>query len=64
MKFSIFLTLILFTLNLTAQKLYEYDVEKQIKKLGIELTTPAKPAANYVGAVKTGNLIRQGRNFN
>jgi len=57
MKYSIIFLSILFTLNSAAQKLYDYDVEKRIKDLGMVLTTPAKPVANYVGAVKTGNLI-------
>lgn len=33
------------------------DVEKKMKELGIELMTPTKPMANYVKAVRTGNLI-------
>lgn len=33
------------------------DVEAKLKQLGIKLPTPAKPVANYVGAVRTGNLI-------
>ena len=39
------------------ESLYSYNVEEKIKELEIELTTPGKPVANYVGAVKTGNLI-------
>jgi enamine deaminase RidA (YjgF/YER057c/UK114 family) len=31
--------------------------EQNLKSLGIELPTPAKPIANYVPAVRTGNLI-------
>lgn len=31
--------------------------EQKLKELGIELPTPAKPIANYVSAVRTGNLI-------
>jgi enamine deaminase RidA (YjgF/YER057c/UK114 family) len=33
------------------------DVEAKLKQLGIKLPTPAKPVANYVGAVRTGNLV-------
>ena len=33
------------------------DFEKTIKKLEITLPEAAKPIANYVGAVKTGNLL-------
>lgn len=33
------------------------DIEKRLAELGIELPVPAKPVANYVGWVKTGNLV-------
>jgi len=33
------------------------DVEAKLKELGIKLPTPAKPIANYVGSVRTGNLV-------
>ncbi len=32
-------------------------IAEKIKELGIEIPSPATPAANYVGFVKTGNLI-------
>ena len=32
-------------------------VEDKLKSLGIELPTPAKPVANYVPWVKSGNLV-------
>ena len=35
----------------------EYDPEAKLKELGIELPTPSAPVANYVNAVRTGNLI-------
>lgn len=35
----------------------DYDPEARIKALGIELQTPSAPVANYVNAVRTGNLI-------
>ena len=35
----------------------DYDPEAKLKELGIELTTPAPPVANYVNAVRTGNLL-------
>lgn len=38
-------------------ELYEYDVEAKIAEMGIELTSPPAPVANYVNAVRTGNLI-------
>ena len=37
--------------------LYDYDVEEKIKELGIVLVEPAKPIANYVNSVRTGNLV-------
>jgi enamine deaminase RidA (YjgF/YER057c/UK114 family) len=33
------------------------DAETKLKELGITLPTPAKPIANYVPTVKTGNLV-------
>ncbi len=33
------------------------DVEQRLKELGITLTTPSKPLANYVHAVRSGNLV-------
>ncbi|MEM9324343.1 MAG: RidA family protein [Bacteroidota bacterium] len=39
------------------QPLYDYDVEARLTELGIELPEPSKPVANYVNAVKTGNLV-------
>lgn len=33
------------------------DVEKKLKDLGIQLPAPQKPIANYVKAVRTGNLV-------
>ena len=32
-------------------------VEAKLKALGLELPPPPRPAANYVGAVQTGNLL-------
>jgi len=37
-----------------AQKI---DFDKKLKELGIELTPPSKPIANYVKAVRVGNLL-------
>lgn len=34
-----------------------YDPEAKLAELGIELSTPSAPVANYVNAVRTGNLI-------
>ncbi len=33
------------------------DIEKRLKDLGIKLPEPPRPAANYVQAVRTGNLL-------
>jgi len=33
------------------------DYDKKLKDLGVELMEPTKPMANYVKAVRTGNLI-------
>lgn len=35
----------------------EYNPEAKLAELGIELSTPSAPVANYVNAVRTGNLI-------
>jgi enamine deaminase RidA (YjgF/YER057c/UK114 family) len=32
-------------------------IDARLKELGIELPQPAKPVANYVGWVRTGNLV-------
>ncbi len=34
-----------------------FDPEARLEKLGIELPTPPAPVANYVRAVRTGNLV-------
>ncbi|MEQ6165907.1 RidA family protein [Ekhidna sp. MALMAid0563] len=37
--------------------LYDYDVEEKIASMGIELVEPSAPVANYVNAVRAGNLV-------
>ena len=37
--------------------LYDYDIEERLKELNIALPEAAKPVANYVNAVRTGNLV-------
>ena len=37
--------------------LYDYDVEERIAELGLELRIPGVPVANYVNAVKVGDLV-------
>lgn len=34
-----------------------YDPEAKLQELGIELNTPSLPVANYVNAVRAGNLV-------
>lgn len=43
--------------NTNAPELYDYDVEELLTVLGIELTIPDPPVANYVNAVRAGNLV-------
>ena len=51
-----FLTLLIVVQGVTlfAQQI---DFDKKLKALGVELLPPAKPVANYVRAVRTGNLL-------
>lgn len=37
--------------------LYDYNVEQRLKELNIELQQPGPPVANYVNAVRSGNLV-------
>ena len=50
----IFLGVILTTLTAFSQTV---DFDKKLKELGIELSPPSKPVANYVKAVRVGNLL-------
>ena len=34
-----------------------YNPEQKLKELGIQLSSPSSPVANYVNTVRTGNLI-------
>ena len=36
---------------------FSQKIEQKLKEMGIELPTPQAPMANYVSAVRTGNLI-------
>ncbi|MEK9613713.1 MAG: RidA family protein [Flavobacteriaceae bacterium] len=57
----VFLASVFFSCNSTAQdsqnETYDYNPEAQLEKLGIALQTPSAPVANYVNAVRTGNLL-------
>lgn len=63
MRKTIILILFVSACNSSADKikpveeLYAYDVEERIKELGIELGEPNKPVANYVNAVRSGDLV-------
>ncbi|MBT2163562.1 RidA family protein [Zobellia barbeyronii] len=43
--------------NVLAQNETDYDPEAKLLELGIELSQPSAPMANYVNAVRSGNLI-------
>ena len=49
--------IICFVLAAIATNAQRVDFDKKLKELGIELMEPTKPMANYVKAVRTGNLI-------
>ncbi|HEX8061306.1 MAG TPA: RidA family protein [Cyclobacteriaceae bacterium] len=53
MKNSLTFIALLISLSAVAQ----VDFDKKLRDLGITLTEPSKPVANYVKAVRTGNLI-------
>jgi enamine deaminase RidA (YjgF/YER057c/UK114 family) len=55
MKKVILSSLFLLLINCVFAQKVDYD--KKLKELGIELFTPTKPVANYVKAVRTGNLL-------
>jgi enamine deaminase RidA (YjgF/YER057c/UK114 family) len=40
-----------------SSKAKDYNPEQKLEELGIQLSTPSSPVANYVNTVKTGNLI-------
>jgi enamine deaminase RidA (YjgF/YER057c/UK114 family) len=54
MKITAITCFLLAAIATTAQKV---DYDKKLKELGIELMKPTQPIANYVKAVRTGNLI-------
>ncbi|MFY0688121.1 MAG: RidA family protein [Cyclobacteriaceae bacterium] len=57
-KVSSIIAVLLFLGGLShAQDLYDYDVEEKIASLGITLKEPPPPVANYVNAVRSGNLV-------
>lgn len=48
---------ILIAIAITTGMLSAQDAESRLKEKGIVLTTPASPIANYVNAVRVGNLL-------
>jgi enamine deaminase RidA (YjgF/YER057c/UK114 family) len=54
MKYLAILFVLIAALTAEAQQV---DYDKKLKELGIELLPPVKPIANYVKAVRTGNLL-------
>jgi enamine deaminase RidA (YjgF/YER057c/UK114 family) len=54
MKKILVIVLLLVAFGSQAQKI---DFDKKLKELNVELFTPGKPIANYVKAVRTGNLL-------
>ncbi len=40
-----------------SEPLYNYDIEERLEELNIKLSPAPPPVANYVNAVKTGNLM-------
>ena len=51
---SIFTCILLLSFTVIAQ---QADPESRIKELGIQLIKPVPPIANYVKAVRVGNLV-------
>lgn len=57
-SYLILLTIIVFTGCVKESKNNsDYNPEQKLEELGIQLSTPSSPVANYVNTVKTGNLI-------
>ena len=40
-----------------SSKTKDYNPEQKLEELGIQLSSPSSPVANYVNTVRTGNLI-------
>jgi enamine deaminase RidA (YjgF/YER057c/UK114 family) len=49
--------IIIFAVFLSTSAVAQVDYDKKLKDLGITLPPPSKPVANYVKAVRTGNLV-------
>lgn len=55
--FSCILFISSFVLISSLAQAQKWDANKKVEELGIELKTPGTPVANFVHAVRTGNLI-------
>jgi enamine deaminase RidA (YjgF/YER057c/UK114 family) len=44
-------------ISIIATSMQAQDIEQKLKEKGIVLTTPSAPIANYVNAVRVGNLL-------
>ena len=40
-----------------SSKTRDYNPEQKLEELGIQLSSPSSPVANYVNTVRTGNLV-------
>lgn len=49
--------LLLFIISNITMSIQAQDIEQKLKEKGIVLTTPSAPIANYVNAVRVGNLL-------
>ena len=54
---NIFILFVIFTLCSCPCIAQQNKVEQKLNELGIVLPAPSKPFANYVKAVRTGNLV-------
>src|SRR5262245_38443522 len=52
-----FVVAVSLALGFQASSTSQSDVEATLRQMGVTLPTPAKPVANYVTAVRTGNLV-------
>ncbi len=50
-------TILFFALFISVSAFAQVDFDKKLKDLGVTLLPPSKPIANYVKAVRTGNLV-------
>lgn len=50
-------SILILALFISVSAIAQVDFDKKLKEAGVTLMTPSKPMANYVKAVRTGNLI-------